>query len=177
MVRLALCVATAAVLGACETLPEHGVAPPGGFELSGRIAIRNAKDSGSAKIFWRHSSDADDMLITSPVGQTIARIRRDDGRFKLQTGDRKEYQAHDPESLTEQALGWRLPLSGLSDWVQGRASPDRPAEVSGSAGEGLEIRQDGWRVACEEFREDKPSRLRLTREGIEIRLVVDQWSK
>jgi outer membrane lipoprotein LolB len=177
VVRLALCVATAAILGACVTLPEHGAAPPGGFELSGRVAVRNAKDSGSARIFWRHSIDADEMLITSPVGQTIARIRRNDGRFSLETGDRKAYRASDAETLTEQALGWRLPLSGLSDWVQGRASPDRPAEVTG-AGEGLEIRQDGWRVAYEEFREDRPTRMRLSREGgIEIRLVVDQWSK
>ena len=60
--------------------------------------------------------------------------------------------------------------------MQGRASPNRPAEVTG-AGEGLEIRQDGWRVAYEEFREDRPSRMRLSRKGIEIRLVVDQWSK
>jgi outer membrane lipoprotein LolB len=177
VVRLALCVATAAVLGACAALPEHGVAPPGGFELSGRVAVRNAKDSGTARVFWRHSSNADEMLITSPVGQTIARIHRDDGVFRLETGDRKEYRAPDAESLTEQALGWRLPLTGLSDWVQGRASPDRPAEVTGGPGEGLNIRQDGWKVAYEEFQDGKPSRLRLTREGIEIRLVVDQWSK
>jgi outer membrane lipoprotein LolB len=176
VVRLALCVATAAVLGACTTLPEHSAPPPGGFELSGRVAVRNAKDSGSARIFWRHSSGADEMLVTSPVGQTIARIRREDGVYRLETGDRKEYQAADAESLTEEALGWRLPLSGLSDWVQGHASPDRPAEVTGSPSEGLDIRQDGWRVAYEEFREGKPFRMRLSREGIEIRLVVDQWS-
>lgn len=177
MLRLALCVAAAAFVGACTTLPGHGVAPPGGFELSGRVAVRGVKDSGSARIFWRHSSDSDEMLITSPVGQTIARIRREDGVFHLETSDRKEYRASDAESLTEQALGWRLPLAGLSDWVQGRASPGRPAEVSGQPGEGLDIRQDGWRVAYEEFREGKPSRMRLSREGIEIRLVVDQWSQ
>jgi outer membrane lipoprotein LolB len=175
--RLALCVAAAAFLGACATAPEQRAAPPGGFELSGRVAVRSAKDSGSARIFWRHSSDADEMLITSPVGQTIARIRRDDGVFRLETGDRKEYRAYDAETLTEEALGWRLPLTGLSDWIQGRASPDRPAEVSGRPGDGLDIRQDGWSVAYEEFREGKPFRLRLSREGIEIRLVVDQWSQ
>lgn len=176
MGRLALYVA-AAFLGACTALPQHGLAPPGGFELSGRVAVRNAKDSGSARIFWRHSGEGDEMLITSPVGQTIARISRESGLFRLETGDRKEYRASDAESLTEQALGWRLPLSGLSDWVQGRASSDRPAEVNGPVGEGMEIRQDGWTVAYEEFREGKPSRLRLSRENIEIRLIVDQWAK
>lgn len=175
MLRFALCVA-AALLGACTALPEHGTAPPGGFELSGRVAVRAAKDSGSARIFWRHSSDADEMLIISPVGQTLARIQREGGLFRLQTGDRKEYRASNAETLTEQALGWRLPLSGLADWVQGRASPDRPSEVTRPAGDGLDIRQDGWRVAYEEFRDGKPYRLRLSREDIEIRLVVDQWT-
>jgi outer membrane lipoprotein LolB len=174
--RLALCVAAAATLGACATLPEPRLPPPGGFELSGRVAIRHARDSGSARIFWRHSDDADDLRITSPVGQGIAQISREGGRFTLVTGERVEYRAADAESLTEQALGWRLPLSGLSDWVRARASPARPAEVLGRPGEGLEIRQDGWRVTYEEFRDGRPFRLRLAREGIEIRLVVDQWA-
>jgi len=117
------------------------------------------------------------MLLTSPVGQSVARISRDGDRYRLLTGDNKEYQARDAESLTEQALGWRLPLSGLSDWVQGRPNPDRPAEVSGAAGDGLAIRQDGWRVAYEEFRDGRPYRLRLSRESLEIRLVVDEWAK
>ena len=42
--------------------------------------------------------------------------------------------------------------------------------------DGLEIRQDGWRVAYDEFREGRPFRLRLSREGIEIQLIVDQWA-
>jgi outer membrane lipoprotein LolB len=163
-------------VGACATLPEPRVAPPGGFELSGRVAFRSASDSGSARIFWRHSAEADELLITSPVGQGIARISRQGDRFRLVTSDKREYSAADVESLTEQTLGWRLPLSGLSDWVQARASPERPADVIGRAGEGLEIRQDGWRVTYEEFREGKPSRLRLSRQDIEIRLVVDQWA-
>jgi outer membrane lipoprotein LolB len=176
VLRYALCLAAAAFLAACETLPEPRTAPPGGFELSGRVAVRHAKESGSARIFWRHSDDSDDLRITSPVGQGIAHISREGRRFTLVTGDRTEYRASDAESLTEQALGWRLPLSGLSDWVRARASPGRPSEVLGGPGEGLEIRQDGWRVAYEEFREGRPFRLRMSREGVEIRLVVDQWA-
>ena len=174
MLRFALCVA-AAFLGACAAFPEHGLAPPGGFELSGRVAVRAAKDSGSARIFWRHSSDADEMVITSPVGQGIARITREGERYRLVTGDKKEFRASDAETLTEQALGWRLPLSGLSDWVQGRASASGGA--TGEAGEGKQLWQDGWKVDYEEYRDGRPFRMRLSREDIEIRLVVDRWSQ
>jgi outer membrane lipoprotein LolB len=174
--RLALAIAAAAVLGACASLSESGRPLPGGFELSGRVAVRHGKDAASGRIFWRHSDGADELLITSSLGQGIARINRERDRFRLVTGDNKEYRAADAESLTEQALGWRLPLAGLSDWVQARASPGRPAEVRGEPGMGLEVRQDGWRVAYEEFREGKPFRMRLTREDLEIRLIVDQWT-
>jgi outer membrane lipoprotein LolB len=176
VVRLALGFAAAVVLGACASLPGAGLPLPGGFELSGRVAVRHGKDAASGRIFWRHSNEADELLITSPIGQGIARISRERDQFRLVTGDRKEYRATDAESLTEQALGWRLPLDGLSDWVQARASPGRPAEIRGEPGNGLELRQDGWHVAYEEFREGKPFRMRLTREDVEITLVVDQWT-
>lgn len=176
MVRLALCIAAASLLGACASLPEPGQAPPGGFEISGRAAINSAKNSGSVRFFWRHSDDADEMLVTSPVGQGVARITRERDLFRLVTADRKEYAAADAESLTDQALGWQLPLSGLPDWVRGRASPGRPSTVTGEPSGGLEIRQDGWRVAYDEFRGGRPFRMRLSRDDLEIRLVLDQWT-
>jgi outer membrane lipoprotein LolB len=176
VVRLALGFAAAAVLGACASLPEAGRPLPGGFELSGRVAVRHGKDAASGKIFWRHSDDSDELLITSPIGQGIARISRERDQFRLVTGDNKEYRAADAESLTEQALGWRLPLAGLSDWVQARASPGRQAEMRGDADKGMELRQDGWHVAYEEFRGGKPFKMRLTREDLEIVIIVDQWT-
>ena len=164
------------MLGACASLSESGRPLPGGFELSGRVAVRHGKDAASGRIFWRHSNDADELLITSSLGQGIARINRERDQFRLVTGDRKEYRADNAEDLTEQALGWRLPLAGLSDWVQARASPGRPVEMRGDADQGLELRQDGWNVAYEEFRGGRPFRMRLTREDLEIRLIVDQWT-
>jgi outer membrane lipoprotein LolB len=175
VVRFALGFATAVLLGACAALSEAPLLPPGGFELSARVAIRHGKEAASGRIFWRHSNDADELLLTSPLGQGIARVHRERDQFRLSTGDHREYRAADAESLTEQALGWRLPLAGLSDWVQARASPGRPAEMRGDPDRGLDLRQDGWHIAYEEFREGRPFRLRLSREDLEIRLIVDQW--
>ena len=162
----------AALLGACAALSEAPVAP-GGFELSGRVAVRYDSEALSGRIFWRHSDDQEELLITSPLGQGLARVTRVRGGFLLVASDGKKYRAADAESLTEQVLGWRLPLAGLADWVQGRPSPGRPSDTLGDTGR--ELQQDGWLVAYEEFRGGHPLRLRLTREGLEIRLIVDQW--
>jgi outer membrane lipoprotein LolB len=174
--RYAPALIAAALLAACAALPETPHAP-GGFELAGRFAVRHGKEGASGRIFWQHSDATDELLISSPLGQGMARLSREGGQYRLVTGDDREFRAAEPEGLTESALGWRLPLAGLPDWVQGRASSGRPAESRRGAGERLlELRQDGWRIEYEEFRDNLPSRLRLSREDLEIRLIVDRWT-
>ena len=154
---------------------ETGIARDG-FELVGRVAVRYGNDGASGRIAWKHSSATDEMLISSPLGQGIARITRHGGKVKLVTADQKEYTASDAESLTERVLGWRLPLAGLPDWVQGRADPARPARSVHDAQSRLsELIQDDWRVEYEEYEGARPSRLRISRADLEIRLVVDEW--
>jgi outer membrane lipoprotein LolB len=176
--RFAFAFAAAAIVCACAELPESQPLPPGGFELTGRVAIRYGKAAESGKLFWRHSDQTDDLLITSPLGQGIARVSREGGEFRLVTRDSGEHRAADAESLTESALGWRLPLGGLSYWVQGRPGPGRSAELSRDAeGRPQDLRQDGWRVEYEAFREAQPAKLRMSRDDLEIRLVIDRWRK
>jgi outer membrane lipoprotein LolB len=147
-----------------------------GFELVGRVAVHNGSDGASGRIVWRHSPATDEMLITSPLGQGIARVTRRGAEVTLVTADQKEYEASDAESLTERVLGWRLPLAGLPDWVQGRADPARPAQLAHDAQSRLsELIQDDWRVEYQEYEGSRPSKLRISRAGLEIRLVVDQW--
>jgi outer membrane lipoprotein LolB len=147
-----------------------------GFELVGRVAVRYGSDGASGRIAWRHSPAFDEMLITSPLGQGIARVTRRAGEVKLVTADQKEYGGSDAESLTERVLGWRLPLAGLPDWVQGRADPARPAQSAHDAQSRLsELLQDEWRVEYQEYEGARPSKLRISRADLEIRLVVDQW--
>ena len=149
---------------------------PDGFELVGRVAVRYGSDGASGRIAWKHSSATDELLITSPLGQGIARVTRQGGEVRLVTADQKEYAASDAESLTESVLGWRLPLAGLPDWVLGRADPARPAHSVHDAQSRLsELIQDDWRVEYQEYEGARPSRLRISRADLVIRLVVDQW--
>jgi len=167
-----------ALLAGCASIhlePDAGIARDG-FELVGRVAVRYGSDGASGRIAWRHSSAADELLITSPLGQGIARVTRRGGEVKLVTADQKEYEASDAESLTERVLGWRLPLAGLPDWVQGRADPARPARSAHDAQSRLsELIQDDWRVEYQEYEGARPSKLRISRADLEIRLVVEHW--
>lgn len=172
----ALCTA---LLAACATLPESaGTLAPGSFELSGRVAVRYGKEAASGRIDWRHTAARDEMLITNPLGQGIATLTRSDGEVILQTADTRTYRAPDAESLTEQVLGWQVPLTGLPFWVRARASASGPAEISRDQnGQVTVIAQDGWRIECLEYADNRPTRFVLKREGLEIRLFIDRWSE
>jgi outer membrane lipoprotein LolB len=149
------------------------------FELSGRIAVRYRDDAGSGNIAWRHGARSDEMLLTTPFGQGIARLVRAGDEITLTTQDGREYRAGDAESLTEQVLGFRLPLRGLADWVRGRASgapaPAPTRQRADAAGRLEELEQSGWLVEYQEYAGANPSRLRLTYPGLELRVAVSEW--
>ena len=149
------------------------------FELSGRIAVQYRDDAGSGNIVWRHGARGDEMLLTTPFGQGIARLARAGDEIILTTQDGREFRAADAESLTETVLGFRLPLLGLADWVRGRpaAAPAPAAERqrTDAAGRLGEFEQSGWRIQYLEFEGALPSRIKLNYPGLELRLAISAW--
>ena len=148
------------LLGGCAQL-ETRPAREAEFDLAGRLAARYGEESFTGNIAWRHAKDFDEMLITTPLGQGVARIVREGDEVTLTTAEPREYRGADVESLSEQVLGFRLPLAGLADWVRGRPSP--------------ELEQRGWKLEIQEYAGELPSRLRLLYPGIELRLIISRW--
>ena len=153
----------AAFLAACAQVE---IKPPEGpleFSLAGRIAARSGKDAFTGNISWRHARNGDEMLITTPTGQGVAQILRQGDAVLLRTSEPREYRAADSEELTQRILGFPLPIEGLAQTIQGKASPAMEAR--------------GWKVEYQEYDEQKrPTRLRLTNAGAEVRLAISQWN-
>jgi outer membrane lipoprotein LolB len=153
----------AAFLAACAQVE---IKPPAGaleFSFAGRIAARYGSESFTGNVTWRHAREGDELLISTPTGQGVAQIVRQGDAVLLKTAEPREYRDSDPEALTERVLGFRLPIDGLADWVQGKPSP------------ALENR--GWKVEYQDRdAQGRPTRMRLTYQGIELRLVISQWN-
>ncbi len=164
-------------LSGCAELQRTGPQADVEFELAGRIAVRFREEAASGNVAWRHARESDELLITSPVGSSVARLVREGSEFVLTTSDQREFRAADAEALTEQVLGFRLPLAGLADWVRARAAFGPPAEITRDAqGRPAVIEQGGWRVDYQEFRPDGlPVRLKLAYPGIDLRLAIHEW--
>lgn len=173
--RFALWSAVLLILGACAQL-ETRVPQDVEFDLSGRLAARYGSEAFSGNLAWRHARSADEMLITSPMGAGIARLVRDGNNIILSTAEPREYQASDAEALTEEVLGFRVPLAGLADWVRGRPSTESPATAQYAPdGRLLSLQQRGWNIEYLEYDGKLPSRMRLTYPNIELRLAISQW--
>jgi outer membrane lipoprotein LolB len=158
--RVVLLAAFVAACAQVEIKPPEG---PLDFTLAGRIAARYGKEAFTGNLGWRHAKTGDELLISTPTGQGIAQILRQGDAVLLKTAEGKEYRAADSESLTERVLGFRLPIEGLADWVQGRPSP------------GLESK--GWKIEYQDYDEQRrPTRMRLTYPGIELRIAISQWN-
>jgi outer membrane lipoprotein LolB len=173
----ALWVAALLLAAGCAQLERQTAEKPA-FELSGKLAARQGAEAFSGNIAWRHGAGSDELLITTALGQGVARIVREDGGIVLTTAEPKEYRARDVESISEQALGYRLPLAGLADWVQGKPSASlAPGRVERSPdGRIKSLEQGGWTIDYLEFAGERPSRLRLQYPGgIDLRLAISEW--
>jgi outer membrane lipoprotein LolB len=109
----------------------------------------------------------------------VARIVRDAEGMMLEMPNQPLRRAPDAESLTREALGYSLPVSGLTWWVQARPDPGRAFEATrDAAGRLAQLKQDGWVIDYLDYAADAPARPRkmvVAREGLEIRLVADDW--
>jgi outer membrane lipoprotein LolB len=166
--------AAALLLSACATPPVVELKEVE-FDLAGRLAARYRNEAFTGNLNWRHAREGDELLISTPLGQGVARIVRQGKVVTLTTPD-GEQSAPDAESLTEQTLGFRLPLAGLADWVRARPSPDTPAHTEyGADGRLARLQQSGWSIDYQAYDGGRPSRMRLTYPGIELRLAIAEW--
>jgi outer membrane lipoprotein LolB len=167
--------AFAALLAASCARLERAAPEQPEFEVHARLAARYRNESFSGTVAWRHGRDSDEMLITSPLGAGVARIVREGDAVTLTTAEPREYKARDAEALTEQVLGFRLPLAGLADWIRGRAADaPRPVE-SFEDGRLKTLEQGGWKIEYQAYDGERPARMRLLYPGIELRLAVSEW--
>lgn len=198
-----------------EPMPDMASTQSPDFRLLGRVSVKGGRESFSGGVQWHHSGDVDDILLLSPLGQALAQIQRiPEGVFL--TSPEEHHYADDVESLTEQVLGWRLPLAGLQYWVQGLSSPETSSAMDIDVhGRVVTIRQDGWEIDYANHpapraaqagpgdgkrhvarkgartiqdagtgpatQDDKnqgtlPRMLTLRREGLQIKLVIDDWN-
>lgn len=149
------------------------------FRLEGRLAVRRAGESFSAVLEWRHDAQSDELVVSGPLGQGLARLTSGGGAALLETADRKRFVAADLDGLSEQVFGTPLPVSGLSRWVLGRSAFGGAALLD-AAGRLAGLSEQGWTIEYLRYETEAPDALpellQARREDVEVRLKIDSWS-
>lgn len=184
MARALLALAGAAVLLAsgCQTLA------PARAERSyeGRFALTatlgDHRDSANGRFTLAVRSDGLTLDLASPFGTTIARIESSPGIARLIVPGNADASRSDPDgldALTQHALGWRLPVGGLSSWIDGHPAPEFTAAAR-TAVSGDVFVQQGWTISVvERFDGGSPRQLKMERtaEGespaMSVKLILD----
>jgi len=177
----------ALALFGCAAQPPREAPAPGtepalikGFQLSGRIAVKYDGQGFSGGLRWQRNGESDDLLFLSPLGQGVARVERDAHGVTLTAPDQPPHRAMDTAQLTQQVLGWSLPLDGLRYWVLGVAAPGSAAAPEVDADQRLaRLTQEGWRIDYLGYKRvggtDLPGKIVLQRDEVEVKLVIDAW--
>lgn len=151
------------------------------FSMQGRIGVQTNGKGFSGSLQWQHNSTEDDINLYSPLGSQVASIRKTPDQVTLKDSTGKSFSATDAETLTQETLGWKLPLTGLSDWSIGRPTQS-PIQNSTWNEQGLltNLEQDGWKIEYDNYEQQGtymlPGKIFLKSDKLNLKLLVEKWN-
>lgn len=121
MARVALLFAVL-LLTACAQPPRMaGLPAPDARAWSGRLALQIASEppqSFAAGFELRGNAREGELLLTSPLGNTLALMAWSPGSARLRSGsDERSFDSLD--SLASEVTGTPIPVRALFDWLEG----------------------------------------------------------
>ena len=150
--RGAAVLASALLLQACVSHPP----PLPGHVYSGRLAVRSdaAPDLPARSVTGQFelsgNASSGQLILTSPIGTTVARARWSDpvgtqgipSKIELEADGGTTHYAT-LEEMMQRAIGNQLPLPAMFDWLSGRPWPAAPVQ---RGADGTSFDQLGWHV-------------------------------
>jgi outer membrane lipoprotein LolB len=150
------------------------------FSLQARIGVQTQGKGFSGSLHWQHHANQDEIALFSPLGGQVARILKNADGVTLTDANGRIQTAIDVESLTQNLLGWRLPLQGLADWSLGRPH-STPIQALNLDERGLikSLQQDGWLISYEHYSAQYghllPSKMVLRSEELTLKILIEEW--
>ncbi|QOC23886.1 outer membrane lipoprotein LolB [Wenzhouxiangella sp. AB-CW3] len=188
--RMLLLLAVAALVSACavrEQRPagtwmeeraawfdEHPV-----WSVSGRAAIRDGQRGGQISFEWQAEGERHRVHLRTVTGGRQWLLQFEPGHAELEGTDVRYLVGPDPNALVESAVGWRIPVVELSDWIRGLVSEELGEVRFAHDGTLERVRFEPWDLSYQHFVEIEgrlmPARLEAESPPYRVRLVLRDW--
>ncbi len=138
----------------------------------------------NASFTWEAKDSGFDIRLIGPLGLKTYRITEENGQARV-TGDNQEFTAGSAEAALLDAIGVRVPLKEMQDWVVGLqgAAIDAKRDRQGRIRNMLVADDDQikWAVKFQRYAKvdslELPRQILVTGNNVEIRMSIRSWSR
>ena len=191
--RVGVCITLVALLAGCPTTPQRvpqaqswetrrtQLQQRDHFDLRARVAVAAGTEGFNAGMRWVQAGSQSNVSLDGPLGVGGAQISFDGTSLTVRTSRGQQLNDADARAELLSRLGFEPPLRSLRYWMQGVPDPATPAdEVVDEQQRLATLKQEGWQIEYGSYRAARdewlPERLTLTREGVRVRLIVNNWN-
>lgn len=147
------------------------------FQITGKIGIRTAQQTGSAFYAWHQQGEQYAIDITGAFGIGQTRIQGTAEHVQL-SNQHGTISADNPEQLLKQATGWHAPISQLRWWINGQTANPTAQRQLDTQGRISEIQEQGWHAKLYYDGEQRlPNRLNIIDENQQNRITLTIQSR
>ncbi len=157
----------------------------GDWQLTGKLGLRTAGDSGSASVKWVQQIANYQINLSGPLGQKSMIITGTPDKVRLEQTGEPAQEAKTAEALIKKSAGWTLPVAQLAYWVRGVPAPKLRITHLQQNDTGLiaQLIQGGWIIDYSNYRDQTfngvilplPGKITAEYEDVRLVLVIRDW--
>ncbi|OAM27176.1 MULTISPECIES: outer membrane lipoprotein LolB [Eikenella] len=170
----------ALLLAACTTtgtqMPAEGWredAPTPQFEASGRMGVKENERGSYANFDWLRTAALQLFEVKTPLGNSVGRLCQDSRGVEAVASNGQVYRAASTAELSQQLLGYDLPVAYLDRWANGLRVPGEPYSILPDG----RLQQMGWRIQRNLDENGQVRLLHMERSGLSLRLIFDRFGQ
>lgn len=157
----------------------------GDWQLTGKLGIRTADDSGSASVKWLQQTANYQINLSGPLGQKSMIITGTPEKVRLEQTGEPAQEAKTAEALIKKSVGWTLPVTQLAYWVRGVPAPKLRITHLHQNDNGLldQLSQGDWNITYSNYRDQTfngkvlplPGKITAEYQDVRLVLVIRNW--
>ncbi|BCD92050.1 outer-membrane lipoprotein LolB [Francisella halioticida] len=151
------------------------------WKIKGVLGIIYNDKAETANYIYSQDGDKFSIKLYGPLGIGSIQIKGDSDKVTLENSKGQKIEAKNAKSLMIEQLGWYVPVNGLKYWVKAVAIPNIKYKSKLNQNNLIKtLEQNNWDISYKnyklvDFKYPLPSRIRMSRNNLIIKIVIKSW--